>query len=288
MKSEFSWSDAMLSGSRVLRREPAVLLLWSLVGLVFGVIDQLVAVYAEVHRGGAPGGLWIAPMAGLGRSVVAVVGIAIFSAAVYRAVLRSEGGAPGRMRIGADEVRLTLVWLLQGLLLLVLTIAAMISAFAVSTLIFKDEAMLAAIVNGVVILGAFGAWLVLLVRLSLAAPMALAEGRWSGPAAWRLTKGRGWKILAVHLPLLLGVGLVFSVSRTLYLLALSATGVDLASMFTAKARSVAEVFAPARLGFTIITAILGAIAAALIYAPAAYIYRALKGDEPADQASVFD
>lgn len=288
MKADFSWSGATLAGLGVLRREPRGLLLWSLVGLVFALFDQVLDTRADILGKTGHSGTWVVPMFSLARGVVGAVAMAIFSAAVYRAVLRPEGEARGRMRFGADEIRLTLVWLLQGVLLLVLTVAAIVPAYAVSTLTAKRSDMVTGIAGTAVAVGILVAWIALLARLSLAAPMALAEGRWSVAAAWRMTKGHAWKVLAVHLPLLLGVGLALSFSKTLYLVALGVTHLGAWASLSRDAASLPELFAPARLIFTMISAVLGAVAAVMLYAPAAAIYRDLGGVEPADQAAVFD
>jgi hypothetical protein len=288
LKANFSWSGAALAGFGVLRREPGILLPWSLVGLVFGLADQVLDARAESLRAAGYSATWIVPGIGLVRAVIAIVAMAIFSAAVYRAVLRPQGEARGRMRFGRDEVRLTLLWMSQGLLLLVMSILAVIPAFVLSTMMPRHDAMATGTVGTISALGIVIAWIGMLARLSPAAPMALAEGRWSVRAAWGMTRGHFWKTLAVYLPVLLGLGLVFSVSNTLYGLILAATHVDFSPADLLRSRSLAEVFSPVRLGLTILTAILGAAAAAILYAPAAVIYRDLKGDEPADQAAVFD
>jgi hypothetical protein len=287
VKADFSWSGAVLAGFGVLRREPGVLLLWGLVGVVFGLADQVLGVNAEILRTSGYSGTWVPPLVGLARGVIATVGVAIFSAAVYRAVLRPEGEARGRMRFGTDEVQLTLVWLLLGLLLIVLSLVAMVPAYIFSTM-FKPSSLLMGIVGTGLALSLLIAWVTLMLRLSMAAPMALAEGRWSVQAAWRMTKGHVWKILGVHLPILLGVGGVFGVSELLYAMVLNAAHIELGSSFLGRAVLLKDVFEPTRLGFTLVSAILGAAAAAMLHAPAAFIYRALKGDEPDDQAAVFD
>lgn len=287
MKADFSWSGAMLAGLRVLRREPRVLLPWTLVAFVFALADQVLETQAAILRTAGYSGTWLPPLTGLARGVIAIVGVAIFSAAVYRAVLRPEGEARGRMRFGADEVRLTLIWLLVGLLLVVLSVAAMIPAYLFSTML-KPDSLLMGITGTGLALGLLIAWIGLVARLSMAAPMALAEGRWSVPAAWRMTRGHAWKILAVHLPILLGVGGVLGVSELLYAMVLNAAHIEVGSSILGRTLLLKQVFEPTRLGLTLVSAILGAAAAAVLHAPAAFIYRALKGGEPADQAAVFD
>jgi hypothetical protein len=287
-EAEFSWPAAALAGFGVLRREPGLLLVWSLVGLVFGLADQMLDVRAEGVRAAGYSGTWIAPITGLVRAVLATVAMAIFSAAVYRAVLRPQGEARSRMRFGADEIRLTLVWLAQWALLLPLSILAVIPSFLLSTLMPKHHALTSGLVGTISALSILVAWLFVLVRLSLAAPMALAEGRWSVRAALGMSRGHFWKILAVHLPLLLGAALAFSASNTLYGLVLGVARADVSPAVLLHNRSLADVFSPVRLGFTIVTAALGAAAAAVLYAPAAAIYRDLGSHRSDDQAAVFD
>lgn len=287
MKANFSWSGATLAGVGVLRREPRVLLLWTLVAFVFALADQVLGAQAAVLRTTGYSGTWIPPLTGLARGIIVTVGMAIFSAAVYRAVLRPEGEARGRMRFGPDEVRLTLIWLLLGLLLVVLSLVAMVPAYILSSM-FKPDSLLMGLTGTGLALGLLISWIGLVARLCMAAPMALAEGRWSVPAAWRLTKGHAWKILAVHLPILLGVGAVFGVAELLYTMLLNAAHIELGSSILGRPVLPKDVFEPTRLGFTLVSAILGGGAAAVLHAPAAFIYRALKGDEPTAQAAVFD
>ena len=288
MKPDFAWACSTLGGFCVLRREPAVLLLWSLVGLLFGLADQVLDARSEFLRANGYSGTWVVPVISLVRAVIAIVAMAIFSAAVYRAVLRPTEEARGRMRFGKDEIRLTLIWLLQGVLLLVASIAAVIPAFLLSTLMPRQSAMTTGTVGTLSALSIVIVWIAVLTRLSLVGPIALAEGKWSVRAALDMTRGRFWKTLAVYLPVLLGVGLVFSVSNMLYGLVLSTLDVNFSPAILLHSRSLAEVFSPVRLGLTVVTAILGAAAAAVLYAPAAAIYRDLKVDDPDDQAAVFD
>lgn len=288
MKADFSWSAATLAGFGVLRREPAVLLLWSLVGLVFGLADHVLDARAEFLRANGYSGTWVAPVISLVRAVIAIVAMAIFSAAVYRAVLRPTEEARGRMRFGKDEIRLPLIWLLQGVLLLVTSVAAIIPAFLFSTLMPRQSALTTGTVGTLSALSIVIVWITVLTRLSLVGPIALSERKWSLRTALDMTRGRFWKTLAVYLPVLLGVGLVFSASNMLYGLVLSTMDVDFSPTILLHSRSLTDVFSPVRLGLTVVTAILGAAAAAVLYAPAAAIYRDLKVDDPDDQAAVFD
>jgi hypothetical protein len=288
VKSDFSWSGAVLAGFGVLRREPGLLLLWGLVGVVFGLADQVIGVNAEIFRSSDRAPMWLVPMLTVLRGVIVAVAMAIFSAAAYRAVLQPDGETRGRMRFGSDEIRLTLVWLLQGLLLVALTIVTVIPSFALSMMMAKQDPMITGIVGTVVAVGTLIAWIVLLLRLSLAAPMALAEGRWSIPAAWRLSRGHAWKIAGVYFLLIIGWVAIFGAWDTLYGLGAAALHLEFSADRVKVGHSLADVFRPVQLIFTVASEGLSAAAAAVLFAPAAFIYRALKGDEPDDQAAVFD
>ena len=286
MKADFTWSQAVVAGLGVLRREPRVLLTWSLAGLVFTVAQQVMAVNADIFRKVNPASL-TAPLLNLAGGVIAIGALAIFSAAAYRAVLLPQDRTRARMRFGRDELRLALVWLVQGLLLLVPLLAVMVVVVVTARTVEKAP-IGSSLVDLAVILGAVVASGLLLARLSVAGPMSVMEGRWSLPAAWRLTRGRAWKIASVHLCVALVVGAIYWAARVLYGLLVHALGGQFSIEEGSGATSVAAMFQPETLIFTLISAVLGAAGAAVLYAPAAVIYRDLKGLTPDDQASVFD
>jgi hypothetical protein len=285
MGADFSWTRATFAGFGVLRREPRGVLLWALVGLVFAFVDQILDVRTEVLGATGHSGTWVIPMLSLARGVIAMVAMAIFSAAVYRAVLRPEGEARGRMRFGVDEIRLTLIWLLQGVALLVLMVIAIVPVFAVSP---KLNDLVMETLGGLAVLVGLIAWLVLVVRLALAAPMALAEGRWTMPAAWRLTRRHAWKIAGVYIPLVIALAGVFVVWNTLYALVAYVVVPGFSPHQLRADDALADLFRPVRLVFTLLSVWLGAAAAAVFHAPVAAIYRDLKGVDPDGQAAVFD
>lgn len=287
MAKSFSWSGATLAGLGVLRREPGILVIWSLVGLVLGLADQVIAVNAEIVRVARPGSFFV-PLIGTLRLAVGAVAMAIFSAAVYRAVLRPEGEARARMRFGTNEIRLTWLWLLQGLLLLIVTILVSLPVFLITERASQSNTLATTIAAAVGLTAGLVLWGFLLVRLSLAAPMVVALGRWSVRDAWRSTRGQAWRIASVYVPLLVASALFFSLWTTLCDLAAYAMHVKAPIRASYKGVALADLFTLTQLIFTILSAILGAAGAAVLYAPAAVIYRDLKGLTPDDQASVFD
>lgn len=286
MAGTFAWSRATLAGFDVLRREPRLLLTWSLVGLVFTVAQQVMAVNADIFRKVNPASVTAVALSVAG-GVISIGALAIFSAAAYRAVLLTGERTRARLRFGGDEVRLALVWLVQGVLLLV-PLMIMAVGVGLTTSSAGKHSMAVFFIDLALFLATVFAGGFLLARLSVAGPMSLMEGGWSLPAAWRLTRGKAWKIAGVHACVVLMVAGSYWGCRMLYALVVGALGGQFSLEPTSGGTSVAAVFQPETLIFTIFSAVLGAAGAAVLYAPAAVIYRDLKGLAPDDQASVFD
>lgn len=124
---------------------------------------------------------------------------AVIACAVYRATLGRGDPRFGYLRLGRDEGRMVLLYLLLflvfiGVFLAVSFVGAML--FGVGAGAGPVGGMLAgaaafvAMAGGLVYVG---------VRLSLAGPMTFAEQRISLPDAWRLTRGRYWPLLGAYL-----------------------------------------------------------------------------------------
>jgi len=286
MGKGFSWSEATLAGLGVLRREPRILLTWSLVGLVLTVAQQVIAVNAEIFRKVNSVSLTAVVLSLLG-GVIAIGALAIFSAAAYRAVLLPGDRTRARLRFGREEVRLALVWLVQGVLLVV-PFVVIVPVFALTTGQAVQHPLGVFLVDLTAFLAAIFLAGLLLARLSVAGPLAVMEGGWSLPRAWRLTRGRAWKIAGVHLCVALMTAAVYWACRALYAVLVHALGGAFSIKLVSAGTSVAAVFQPETLIFTILSAVLSAAGSAMLYAPAAVIYRDLKGVTPDDQAAVFD
>lgn len=286
MAKGFSWSGATLAGLAVLRREPRILLTWGVVGLVFTVAQQVMAVNADIFRKVNPTSL-IAMVLSLTGGLISLGALSIFSAAAYRAVLLPQDRTRARIRFGRDEIRLALVWLVQAVLLVVpfLVIAPV---FALTTGQAEQHPVGVFLVDLASLLAALFIAGLLVSRLSVAGPLAVMEGGWSLPRAWRLTRGRAWKIASVQLCVVLMAAAAYWACRGLYAVLVHALGGTFSIRLVTAGTSIAPLLQPETLVFTIITAVLGAAGAAVLYAPAAVIYRDLKGLTPDDQASVFD
>jgi hypothetical protein len=180
--TDFSASDAALEGFHLIRRRWRVVLGWAgftLLALIMLVVLSAVlsVVAAAVGGGGDP---QRNPTLGLAGVIVLACFLftqAIIGAGVFRLEMRPEEPAFLHLRLGGDELRLVLVWLI--------TITGGWVLGWASTLVGHA-------------LGAGGAWLELLaaglaiyfgLRFALAAPISFAERRIDFPRSWRLTRG---------------------------------------------------------------------------------------------------
>lgn len=204
--SDFSPSDAALEGFRLVRERPGTILAWG--GLYFvGIVGigafMLAAIGQDfvkyVQKGGMESGDPEALAAILQHTwpaflVVLLLVIflsSIISGGVYRLVLRPEEPGFAHLRIGADELRLTLV---------------NVVLFSVGMVFLFLLAMVAAALAGGQ--GAFGVVVAIIVgfglvwagvRLLLATPMTFGERRVTIRESWRLTRGRFWSLFGMSL-----------------------------------------------------------------------------------------
>ena len=187
----FSASDAALDGLRVLRAHWRVVAGWSvfnLVALVAMVIFTVIAIFIAAATAGsreaasAAGGLIGGLVGGIGALVIELVVVC----GVFRLLLRPEEPAFLHLRLGADEARLGLVWLILGVPFIAL-VAGVVAAMA-SVGAFAGIATLAVVGPALLYVG---------VRLSLAAPATFAARRLALPDSWRATRGRVSAILGM-------------------------------------------------------------------------------------------
>ncbi|NJC42480.1 hypothetical protein GGQ87_002775 [Brevundimonas alba] len=209
----FSITDAAFEGFRVMRRAPLAVLMWGLAYLVMLVLIVLLcgtAIFSMMQGASmvendpasamaAFGSLMMVYAVGIPLSMIAA---AVVVAATCRAVLTPDKPGFFYMRLGGAELRLFGAYL-------VLTIGALAIIFAfvmVMALIFGGAAMANAGTGGAMptaaialiyplIFGALILWVWLAVRLSLVAPITVAEGRFALGRSWAATKGRFWTLL---------------------------------------------------------------------------------------------
>jgi len=292
--AKFDAADGALEGFRIVRRRPQVIPAWAglllAAGLALGLLgvalggETLTRFLALQARGGAQaqeralaliGELWPYFLC----SLLVNLGVtAVFSAAVFRAVLRPEQGGPGFLRAGADEVRV-----LASLLgVLAISVGALfgvaVLASLASALLSGSEAGegLAVLLTIVLLLTLFP---YLLVRLSLALPQSFAERRVSVVGGWRLSRRRFWPLFGMMV-------LAAALSVAVYLLALLVY-FPLGALLGGGLRgavapmqptydSFADWFSPATGAYLlVVVGLAGALINAVLTAPLAYAYKAL-------------
>jgi hypothetical protein len=186
----FSASDAALEGFHLIRRRWRVVLGWAgfnlLALIMIIVLSAILSVVAAAVGGG--GGAAKNPTLAAAGLIVAVTTLfaqAIIAVGVLRLEMRPQEPAFMHLRLGPDELRLVIVWLVT-----------LTGAWVVG--------WLAALVEHA--LGLSGAWLELLalgfviylgLRFSLTPPVTFAERKIDFTRSWRLTRGRAWGLLGM-------------------------------------------------------------------------------------------
>ncbi len=207
----FSASDAAFEGFRIIQREPKSVLAWIAFQIVVGLLVVLPFVLVllwlgldRVAPGTAPSGALLSGiiLCGLILAPLMLLMVSVMTCAVYRCVLRPDDQGLFRMRLGGDEVRVALLWLILSLFAVGVYVAAVL-VFVFLGVAFgagsqgggSATGVLVLVLMGLAFLGAF-IWVA--VRLSLAAPMTFAQGKLQVFGSWKLTKGRFWPLLGCY------------------------------------------------------------------------------------------
>ena len=215
--SSFSPADAAFEGFRLTRERPRAVIAWALCYLVFTYLisaiadltlgPQSKALIADLQRASAdPAAFWpaaqkMAPffLAGLPLSLAFQ---AIFTCAIYRAILRPAESSRGYLRLGLDELRMMVLNLILAVIW-----GATIFVFLLVTLVAAATAGTAGeAIADVGTVGVFCAAVTVAMRLSLAGPMTFAERRLRVFASWTMSKGLFWRLFGAYvLSLILAV-----------------------------------------------------------------------------------
>lgn len=292
-----SATEAAFEGFRVARRSPLAIVWWSgAYLLMFAVVfliggPALVQVMGQAQALETSGDPSMEDIRALGESYASFVGWiippaiiigAMLNAAVARAVIRPADSAFGYLRLGMDEVRVFVVSLAVGVLITV-----------VSMLIFAVIGVLAGAAGAtgqtwlwlVIVLASFAgiaAIVWLMVRLSLAIPITVAERRMAILSSWSLTKGYFWPLFGIAVIAAI-MSIIVSLLGGIVAAPLTLLTGGLNTLSTQEGASLIELIQvgwPALLAWGVVNAVLSALQVAVLYAPFSAAYLQLKGAAP--------
>jgi hypothetical protein len=128
---------------------------------------------------------------------------AVVCAAVFRAVLKPAQPGLAYLRLGAQELWLALLFLVESVLFYIVAVIASLIIVALAFIVgmasgqgemAAGTGVLTAVIAGLVVAGVL-IWVSL--RLSMAAPMTFADAQFRLFESWTLTRGKGWSLLGV-------------------------------------------------------------------------------------------
>jgi len=291
-------TDAAFEGFRLVRREPKVLIAWTLVYLLItaGQMVAMVMSRAEIAEGlrtieafGTRGpqspqdfevimeaygqmtrhSFWVLPLS-------IVVG-SILSAGVARGVLFPEQSRFGFLRLGMDEVRVFAVTLIIALLTAAaLGVASIIASVFFALAMAVTPLMWLGVLFGVLASIALFVWLA--VKWSLAVPITVSEKKIDVFASFRATKGHFWPLLGMAVIALAMAMVIWFLSSVLVaplslMSGLSPMGLGGTSAAVIEQMSLAN---PGLLLLALSQAIVYALFVGVMYAPFAAAWRDIK------------
>lgn len=294
----FSPTDAALEGFRLTRERPRAFATWSVfqfgVSLVMGFViiklggQHLMALESVGASGDADPAAVMAEFRALAPlyAVLLPIGLLMMSvvtAAVYRSILEPADDRWGYLRIGADELRLAalrviyiFVW--GGIVFAVVLVAALAAGLATAV-----SGAAGGIVGVGVGLFAIGILIYVAVRLSLAPAITFAEHRISIFESWKLTRGMFWRLLGAYA---LAVASIVVVALLAMVIFTAVAGVaimvgggeltDASAAYNPDMTSLSSYFTVLTVAYLAFAGVLAALYYAVITAPGAMAYRALK------------
>lgn len=292
--AQLSPTDAAFEGFRIPREQPMAVLVWSGLQLVVGLVMSTVMITLGGHaladlmaasnsRNPDPEAT-MAAMRALGPfyAVLLPLGIivqSVFSAAIYRVVLRPQDRGMAFIRLGADEMRLAAVSVVYIGVAALAAFAVTLAASIVAGFGVAVAGAAGGLFAAVVALAGIAALVYGGVRLSLAPVQTFAERRIRLFESWELTRGHFWRLAGAYLLALALTVLVLVLSMTLFSFAAAAMhGGDMATAMRSlggDTSSLQAYFTPTTLVYLVFSAVLNALYYALIFAPGAVAYRQL-------------
>ena len=299
-------AEAATAGFGLIRRRPGAVLIWGAVRTLysicaFGLIAPLfISRFEDIIRRASTGvttppdlsSMMALQSANLLLSFVGLFLGAVLSCAVFRAVLKPEEGRLAYLRLGAAEAFLFMlsfgvailfivaVFVVVIPLTMVVVIAALVHAGGVAVMV--------AVAGGIAL---FALLIFVLLRLSIAGPMMVEDGKFHLMDAWALTRGRVSDLFLIGV-LLVVILIVIEVVLGAFALAIGlaflgeAAG-SLAAIQGLFARPPAEIFAILAPGLIVVGLVAVPVFGclwAILAAPWATAYRALV--EPSVAAAI--
>lgn len=309
----FSATDAALEGFRIAKERPVTMLCWGVASLAISIGSSLGMVtlfggsmneFMEVSRNPSPDPAQAMALMGqmgafyLFLLPVVLLIFSIFTAAVYRTVLRPSDNAFAYLRLGADEFRLAVVMVVLTILSFVLSMLAVFLVILVAAIVGGglaasmggSDASTAGMVGGVILLVVLIYAVMIFFSLafwtkfSLAGPMTFAEKRIRIFESWGATKGKFWSLFGCYLlAAILGfvvsiLGGVISFSVMVGLGGMNDMAGGLMGMLRGMEpdyTSLQAFFTPAMIANMAINSFFSALTYAIFLAPAAVAYRDL-------------
>jgi len=276
-------------GFRLIRERPGAMLIWTLIQLAVAIASSFGAMWilqgsVDAMLGGESQET-VQLNAALQYLLLGMAGLVVSTilyAAVQRAVLRPDEGGPGWLKLGMDEVRLFLVFLLCLLIFLVSLLVVGLFLGAILARAGPGAAVIGIYVVGGIAGALFG------TKVSLIFPLTLKRGAFAIGEGTSLTRGHFWTLLGTYLIIfliLLILGIVnVAVTQPEYLSAVFQYGfgseeVQQASLLETQKLISGTIDAPVIIGW-LLTAIEGAIGCALWGGAAATAVQQLTADEP--------
>jgi hypothetical protein len=305
-------TEAATAGFGVIGRKPLAVVGWALalaIGMIIPAILGFLALgpqfqqlmqMAMTQKEGAPDPEFMRQMMQAQSNMTAVNLLfwlwssfirAVLCAGIFRAVLVPADTSWAYLRLGARELWLTLLFVVeQVLLMIVVFVVALVIAVLAAVAGFSggENGMMAA--AGTAFAGAAVAVIILVwvaLRLSMAAPMTFVDNQFRLFESWSLTKGQGWRLLGVALLVIVFVIGVEILIGAVLLGTLFAAGGSLAALhgdggFEAfMARPPLDILRdvwPWAAVIGVIAALFSAVVQAIFYAPWVAVHRALTSE----------
>ncbi|MBU4434374.1 MAG: hypothetical protein KKC14_08180 [Alphaproteobacteria bacterium] len=225
--AKLSVTGAATAGLGLIARKPWAVVCWALVFLVLllgpvlalviqmapALIDFIHTAKMQAQAGDEMSPALMHRMMGLQSGLMGLqlmswfwsAGVkAVICAAVFRAVLHPGQDAFGYLRLGAQELWLALLFLVEAVLAMIVVVLAALLTGLVAALLFVIASKVGGggglaikVVGCVAVLALPVSLIWVALRLSMAAPMTFADKTFRLFESWSLTRGKAWSLLGI-------------------------------------------------------------------------------------------